>query len=465
MEAGLIMHSAKIETTQFNPEYNAWNQTLELLKLEYGDAVFRSWFLHLKFEEIKDGIMVITVPTKFIREWVMSNYITTIKETLLKIDPTVRRIEVKVRMHRNRLAHAKPSNDDILPEFKSEDRCNIFDFTLDSRLTFENFVVGTSNKIAASVAKAIADNKRTIDNNILYVQSSVGMGKTHLLQAIASHIKITNPTRKVAFLSAEKFMHLFIRSIRDNDSITFKEKLRTADILIIDDLQFICGKNSTEQELLNTVTALTESNKKVVLSCDTSPYNLNLDIRAKSRLAGGLVVNIAAPDYNLRLEILQSKIKRLGANISDEILALIASNITSSVRELEGAVSKLVSHCNITNKIMSLEVAEEILRDNIAAHSQQIGMDSVLHYVAEFYGVKVIDIQSKKRSARFVLPRQIAAFVAKQVTQYSLQEIGYKLGNKDHATVIYSIKKIEEKMSYDQALTHNISKIIASLGK
>lgn len=459
------MHSAKIENQNSNIEYNPWNQTLDLLRLEYGDAIFRSWFLHLKFEEIKDGVVIITVPTKFIREWVINNYIPTIKENLIKYDPTVRRVEIKVRLHRQKLLTQQPSNDDFTPSLKNEDKCNIFDFTLDSRLTFENFVVGASNKIAASVAKTLADNKHTIDHNILYVQSSVGMGKTHLLQAIASHIKTTTPNRKVAFLSAEKFMHLYIRSIRDNDSITFKEKLRTAEILIIDDLQFICGKNSTEQELLNTVTALTESNKKVVLSCDTSPYNLNLDMRAKSRLAGGLVVNIATPDYTLRLEILKSKITQLNTSISDDILELIATNITSSVRELEGAINKLVSYCNITNKVITLQVAEEILRDNIAAHNQQISIDSVLHYVAEAYGVKVIDIQSKRRSARFVLPRQVAAFVAKQVTQYSLQEIGFKLGNKDHATVIYSIKKIEEKMSYDQALTNNISKIISSLGK
>jgi chromosomal replication initiator protein len=229
---------------------------------------------------------------------------------------------------------------------QSMEKCNIFDFTLDPNLILKNFTVNESNKVAHTVATAFAQNKQT--NNLLYIQGNVGVGKTHLLQSITAHIKTINPKRKVAYLSAEKFMQLYIRAVRDNNIILFKEKLRTADLLLIDDLQFICGKNSTEQELIGTISALTESNKQVVVSCNSSPYELNLDTRTKSRLAGGLVVNIAQPDYSLRYKILQSRVTGLNIFVPDEILQFIASTITSNIRELEGAFNKLVSHCLIT---------------------------------------------------------------------------------------------------------------------
>ncbi len=457
-------HSTQLENTN-NGFSLIWQPLLDELRKAFGEATFRSWFSHFELGEINNGVMIITVPTKFIKEWIINNYFNNIKEIVSKLDKSVTHLEIKTRLPSNRLiATSKPvDNDNITRLTVKEDKSDIFNFNLNSHFTFKNIVVGNYNKVAFESAKSLAENKDLNGNNILFIQSSFGMGKTHLLQAIAAHIKATDPNKKVAYLSAEKFMYLFIRSIKNNDLITFKENFREADVLLIDDLQFICGKNSTEQELINTVTALTESSKKVAIACDTSPYNLNIDVRAKSRLTGGLVVQINNPAYELRLEILRSKAEQLSTVINDSILELIALNITSSIRELEGALNKLVSYCTITGQDISQELAEEILHDNIAAHSQPISVDTILQYVAESYGVKVSDVQSNKRPARLVLARQIAAYVAKQMTQTSLQEIGHKLGNKDHTTVIYSIKKVEEKMNYDVALANNISKIIASL--
>ena len=341
------MHSTQLENTN-NGFSLIWQPLLDELRKAFGEATFRSWFSHFELGEINNGVMIITVPTKFIKEWIINNYFNNIKEIVSKLDKSVTHLEIKTRLPSNRLiATSKPvDNDNITRLTVKEDKSDIFNFNLNSHFTFKNIVVGNYNKVAFESAKSLAGNKDLNGNNILFIQSSFGMGKTHLLQAIAAHIKATDPNKKVAYLSAEKFMYLFIRSIKNNDLITFKENFREADVLLIDDLQFICGKNSTEQELINTVTALTESSKKVAIACDTSPYNLNIDVRAKSRLTGGLVVQINNPAYELRLEILRSKAEQLSTVINDSILELIALNITSSIRELEGALNKLVSYCS-----------------------------------------------------------------------------------------------------------------------
>jgi chromosomal replication initiator protein len=424
---------------------------LNQLKQMYGDAVYRSWFTHFKFEEMTDHELVISVPTRFIKEWISNNYLDSINKIACSITPA-KKVTIKVRQ-------PLTSPDKHIKQLTN--KCNMHDFTLDPQLVFENFIVAESNKVAYSMAMAFAKNKQT--NNLLYIQNNVGMGKTHLLQSITAHVQANSPNRNVIYLSAEKFMQLYIRAVRDNDILSFKEELRSASLLLIDDLQFICGKSSSEQELIGTISALTESNKQVVIACNSSPYDLNLDTRTKSRLTGGLVVNITQADYSLRLKILQSRATRLDILVPGEILQFVADNITSNIRELEGAFNKLVSYCSITEQPMSFEATKEILQDNIAAHTRQININQILEHVASFYRVKVADIQSKKRNAHFVLPRQIAAYIAKQLTTLSLQEIGLQLGNKDHATVIYSIKKVEEKITYDPVFANVISKIMPSL--
>ena len=424
---------------------------LEQLKKQYSDAIYRSWFLHLKFEEIVDDTLIVSVPTKFIKEWIYNNYLDCINKVTCSL-ASIKKVNIIVR----EALITPTTNPNTALQVADND---IYDFVLDPLLLFDNFIVDESNKVAYSMAKAFA--KGTQATNLLYIQGNIGMGKTHLLQSITARARECN--RKVIYLNTEKFVQLYIKAIRDNNLISFKEQLRTADILLIDDLQFICGKNSSEQELTNTICALTESNKQVILASTSSPYDLNLDARMKSRLNGGLVVNITQANYSLRLSILESKVKRLNIRIAGEILQLIAQSITSSIREVEGAFNKLVSYCKILGQAISLDAAKEILQDNIIANSKQVGIDHILEHVADFYKVKVTDIKSKSRAACFVLPRQVVAYIAKQITSYSLQEIGYKLGNKDHATVVYSVKKIEEKISCDPAFANLLSKMTAAL--
>ncbi len=457
------MHSQKLQQLYKTGE-EAWGEALELLQQEYGDATFKSWFSHLTYQEFKDGVLTITAPSKFIREWMLTNYMKSINKCVLMSNPQVRKVDLRVKPNRAKIPCI--TNDNATAEELVDENCDIFASKLDPRFTFSNFVSDVSNKVAYSAAKAIAEGKKLpTDSNILYVHSAVGMGKTHLIQSIASYIRENYKRKKVAYLSAEKFTHLYVKAIRNNDVVNFKEKLRSADVLLLDDLQFICGKNSTQQEFINIFNALTESNRKVVVTCDVSPYSLNLDARSKSRLTGALVAEIKHADYDLRLGVLQSKASILNAKVPQNVFELIAKNITSSIREVEGALNKVITHSSLSGSEITVESVHEILRDNLQAHEQKLSVEQIIEVVAQFYGVKVAEILSKSRAAKFVTPRQVSAFLAKQLTTRSLQEIGHKLGGRDHATVIYSIKKLEDRTAADKAVANDIARIVEQLGR
>jgi chromosomal replication initiator protein len=467
METGLTMHSQKLQQLYKTGE-EAWGDALQSLHREFGDATFRSWFAHLTYQEFKDGVLIITAPSMFIREWIITNYIKAINKYALISNPLVKKVDLKVKPNRSKTKCI--TNDNSPADIEGEDlevaNCDIMSSKLDPKFTFENFVSHSSNKIAYAAAKAIAEGKKLpIDSNILYIHSPVGMGKTHLIQAIASYIRENYKRKKVAYLSAEKFTHLYVKSIRNNDLVSFKEILRGADVLLLDDLQFICGKNSTQKEFINIFNALTESNRKVVVTCDVSPYQLNLDTRSKSRLTGALVAEIGHADYEFRMKLLQEKSKQFSVAIPDDVFELIAKNISSSIRELEGALYKVITHASLVEEEITIPFVQIILKENLKAHEQDLTVDQIIEIVAGFYEVSIADILSKSRAAKFVTPRQVAAFLAKQLTTKSLQEIGHKLGGRDHATVIYSIKKLEERTATDRTVEADIVKLMEKLGK
>jgi len=303
-----------------------WLSTQEMLRHEHGDSTYRSWFSQISFGEVKDNTLILTAPSRFIKEWVDYNYLQAIAQTVATINNSISKIEIKIKPTRalftevSKVAQVGFKNDDILVD----EKCDLMDYDLDKRFSFDNFIVGQSNRLAFNAAKSVATGgKLPVENNILYIQSPVGMGKTHLLQAIAMELR-ANSELKVAYLSADKFMHLYIGAIRRNSLIELQTKMLALDVLLIDDLQFICGKNATQQELGRIFSQLTESNKKVVVSCDTTPYNLNLDPRTKSRLAGGLCVKVMPTDYDLRFEILLHKSKSLDVPISEDVLKYLA---------------------------------------------------------------------------------------------------------------------------------------------
>ena len=454
-------------TVEASANQGFWVNLRELLLQEFGDVVFKNWISHLSLVELKDKTVVLSSPSRFIREWVLNNYKGVMELIVRSISPSLENIEIIISENQNSFAPENLVNaneNKIVSHQKvlevSSLNCEVTELKLDDKLTFENFVVGNANRVAFTAVKTIAHGQNLpVNANIVYIYSNVGMGKTHLLQATANHISSNDKTKKVVYLSAEKFMHLYIKSVKSNSLVDFKEVLRTADILLIDDLQFICGKTGTQQEFANIVNALTESSKKVILAADCSPYNLNLDQRTVSRLSGGLVVDIKIPDCELRKQILKIKASLTNCNVSDEVIEFLAEKLTSSVRDLEGAINKLATYCFLEAREPDMFAVSEILKDSLAASNVEISIDHILEKVAKFYGIKPQDITSKSRSANFVKARQIAAYFAKIKTTKSLSDIGFKLGGRDHATVIYCVKKIEELMSSGDQIVGEIAKI------
>ena len=438
-----------------------WQNAIVSLKETYGELTFRNWFSHLAIISLTNGILTFSAPSRFIREWICNNYLDDIKSILELLDPTISAISIEVIES----APAHQRAESFVQPKEIEINCDIFSYPLDERLSFENFAVGDSNRIAFSACTMVAKNEKSIaSTNIIYMHSSVGMGKTHLLQAVASHIRAdSSDKRSVLYLSAEKFMHMYLKYLRANDLIGFKEKLKSSDILLIDDLQFICGKAATSQEFSNILTALSDANKCVIISSDSSPFKLELDQRSKSRLVGGLVIEIEPSDYELKISILRKKCTQMGMQLSDDVLALIADKVSSSNRELEGALTKLITFASLSGQDANLELANKILKENFASNDAALTPESILDHVAQYFDVDVTAIKSKSRAAGTVLPRQIAAYLLKTLTTKSLQDIGKMLGGRDHASVIYYCKQIGAKLMSDSKVILAIDEIKAKI--
>lgn len=453
---------------ELNINQGFWLNLRELLLQEFGDVVFKNWISHLSLHELKDSTVVLSSPSRFIREWVLNNYKGVMELIIRSISPNLQNLEIVIVESQNTFApeNLVNANENKLTNLvKSEEsnslNCEVTNLKLDEKLTFENFIVGNSNRVAYTAVKTIAQGQNLpVNANIVYIYSNVGMGKTHLLQATANFISNSDKTKKVVYLSAEKFMHLYIKSVKSNSLVDFKESLRNADILMIDDLQFICGKTGTQQEFANIVNALTESSRKVILAADCSPYNLNLDARTVSRLSGGLVVDIKTPDLELRKQILKTKAQLTNCSVSEDVINFLSEKLTSSVRDLEGAINKLATYCFLEAREPDMFAVNEILKDSLAASNVEISIDLILEKVAKFYGIKPQDIASKSRNANFVKARQVAAYIAKTKTTKSLSDIGFKLGGRDHATVIYCVKKIEDMIKSGDQIVGEIARIV-----
>lgn len=449
--------------SQVNEGEVIWNKVLQYLQQEYGQTIYENWISNLKFQSLSDGMLTIVAPTKFIREWIITNYFNKIKSLSEMIDPSIKKIDIRIQ-------DTTESKENLTIRTAESDKIENRNYTynydsiasnLDQRFVFDNFITGGSNQMAYAAAKSFAtyDLNNQINNNALYIHSAVGMGKTHLLQSIAYHINTFYPQKKVAYLSAEKFMHQYILAIRSNQLLPFRDKLLSFDILLLDDIQFICGKVSTQKEFTNTFDAFTEANKRIIVAADQSPYTLELDVRTKSRLASSIVAEIQSSNFSLRLEILKSKANLFKLNILSNILDFIAENITSSIRELDGALNKIITHCSLTNKPISLENTKNILRDCLRAHESNITINQIIDTIANFYNISKSEIISKSKLSKLVYIRQLTAYLAKDLTDLSLQLIGKSIGGRDHATVIYSIKRFEEKMMNNPSVRSEVGLI------
>ena len=447
-----------------------WSNVLKKLNSEYGNEIFNSWIKNIKIHSQEDEVLIFTVPTRFIRDWITSHYLDKIIFFLNIENSEIKRVKINIDNSLTSNMFQMENNLDSSKKYSLNINHND-EWPLDERFTFEKFIVGPSNELAFASAKRLSLSDQ-FEFNPLYLYGGVGLGKTHLLHSIAWQIKENNPESKVLYLSAERFMFQFIKSLRQKDTMAFKQKFRSVDVLILDDIQFMIGKSSTQEEFFHTFNALLDLNKKVVISCDRAPSDLKgFDERIKSRLSGGLVTDILPASFDLRYSILKKKseelVVRSNSNIEldDDILVFLAKTIVTNVRELEGALNKVFTFSNILGKKIDVELTKSVLKDLLRSSNRRITIDEIQNKVSNYYNIKIEDLTSSRRIRSFARPRQIAMYLSKKLTTRSLPEIGRKFGGRDHTTVIHAVKKIEqlkiENSKFDEDI-NLITQIITS---
>lgn len=433
---------------------------------EFGEENYLKWFSKLEIFLESESEIIFSAPSKFIRDWIIREFVESKK--LLKLLQTLR-TQVKktsiVCVTKELTAEVITSSEQKVVNLSKHNNVFAFGTELNSRYTFENFISAKCNKLAISMAKIAAgvDNQISLfDDKIpLFIHGAVGMGKSHLAQAIAWKIKEFNKTKKIVYLSAEKFMYHFVQSIRSNDVMSFKEKMRSIDVLIVDDVQFIAGKESTQQEFMNSFNSLVAENKQVILVCDRCPQDLeNIDEKLKSRISGGMIVNFKTPDYQDRVLILEAKAKLMEQEICKKVISFIAEKITTNIRDLEGALKKLIATKVLLGEEITLENAKSVLSEYVrASKSVAPTIEKIQKIVANFYGIKISDLSSQNRSRNFSRPRQIAMYLAKNITSESLPNIGKEFGGKNHATVIHSVKLIQKMIDSDNKILQEVKEL------
>jgi chromosomal replication initiator protein len=424
-----------------------WRRTQDRLLDEYGEGTYASWLQHLSPIDHQEGCLRLSAPDAFMREWIHNNYAAKIQTILQSENDNIRQLEIHIP---SQPVEQDTSTETFLdaPEVGSN---------LDPRFTFDNFVVGKPNELAHAAARKVAESDTVATFNPLFLYGGVGLGKTHLMHAIAWHIKKTHPHRKVIYLSAEKFMYQFIRALRFKDTVAFKEQFRSVDVLMIDDVQFISGKDSTQEEFFHTFNALVDQNRQIIISADKSPSDLEgMEDRLKSRLGWGLVADIHPTTYELRVGILQAKAEQLKVGVPEKVLEFLAHKISSNVRELEGALTRIIAHSTLVGREITLDMIQDVLRDLLRAHDRRVTIDEIQKKVAEYFSVRVSDMHSPRRARAVSRPRQIAMYLSKQLTPRSLPEIGRKFGGRDHTTVLHAVKKIEELIIEEKSIGEDI---------
>ncbi len=450
------------------PGVGEWGRVLGHLKDEVGETAYRSWLQSLRVESIDNGEAVLVAPTSFLRNWVATHYASRLLALWRLENPAVDRLSLIVDPQvttapRAKARIAEPSEVPAISPISSElaeDKGNL-SAPLDRRFTFENFVVGKPNELAHAaarrVAEACASPVHTVPFNPLFLWGGVGLGKTHLMHAIAWHVRRQAPGRKVIYLSAEKFMYQFIRALRFRSTIDFKEEFRSVDLLMIDDVQFISGKDSTQEEFFHTFNALVDQNRQIVITADKSPADLSgLEERMRSRLGWGLAADIHPTTYELRLGILQSKAEQAGVRLPQKVMEFLAHKIVSNVRELEGALNRITAQMQLVGRAITLESAQDLLQDLLRANERRVTIDEIQKQVAEHFNIKMAEMTSARRARIVARPRQVAMYLAKQLTQRSLPEIGRKFGGRDHTTVMHACRKIEELLGSDRAFGEDV---------
>ena len=440
----------------------SWMKMQTDLILAVGELAFKSWLSRLSIAKIDNKILYLSLPSAFLSDWVIPHYGNKIDVICRKHMSGIFKTKIIINSSKN-LLNGNDLEDfnniksNILPEKNTS--------SIDPRFNFNNFVVGKSNEFAFAAAKRVAESDKVFFNP-LFLFGGVGLGKTHLMHSVAWDIQERNPKRKVVYLSAEKFMYEFVKSLRYKDTMSFKDKFRSVDVLMIDDIQFIAGKESTQEEFFHTFNSLVDQNKQIIISGDRAPSDLDgVEERLKSRLSFGVVGEIHKADYELRLSILLAKAEeRKEAKIDKKIIELLAEKITSNVRELEGAYRRLCAHVELVNRPINIETAQQLLHDILRANERRVTVEEIQKKVAEYFNIRLNDMVSVRRSRVVARPRQVAMYLSKTCTPKSLPEIGRLFGGRDHTTVIHAVKKIEQLCQIDTAFSEHLKVLKRSLG-
>tara|TARA_A100001388_G_scaffold102907_1_gene75105 strand:- start:1955 stop:3343 length:1389 start_codon:yes stop_codon:yes gene_type:complete len=436
-----------------------WEIIQKELRHQFGNEIYESWLKKIVFEESHPNYILVSVSTRFIRDWIVSRYLDQILKVIRKSNKEIIRIEFKIADKAIENAQKEKNEFNTNVSFIKD---SFIQFSrIDQNKSFDNFVIGASNKLAYEASKKVSEN--ISHYNPLYLYAGVGMGKSHLLNAIGLKLK---EKYKVTFISAERFMYHFVKSIKMNDMVKFKDNFRNTNVLIIDDIQFMNGKEAMQEEFFHTFNSLIEKGSQIIISADRAPNKLmKIQERIKSRFSGGLVVDIQNPEYDLRLKIVKKKIDEFNlinkekVNISKEIQEFISSEIRTSIRELVGALNRIASFSRIYSRTPNLSEIKIILKDLLNINDTKINIDNIQTLVCKYFKISKNEMLSSRRSRYLVRPRQVAIYLSKILTTKSLPEIGREFSNRDHTTIIHSVKTIEKLKNENGEISSGINNL------
>lgn len=457
---------------------DTWGRVKQQLLESVGRNNYANWIEPLELKKVDNGVAVFSVPTSFMANWVSRNFSETILIHLKAANAPASRVEFRVEPHQTASASAseipvsksaapapqKPAE----PQVQDTPADDLPGAPLDSRFTFDNFVVGKPNELAHAAARRVAEGG-PVTFNPLFLYGGVGLGKTHLMHAIAHEIRDRDPSLRVLYLSAEQFMYRFVQALRDRQMIDFKQIFRSVDVLMVDDVQFIAGKDSTQEEFFHTFNALVDQNKQIIISADRAPGEIQgLEDRIKSRLQCGLVVDLHPTDYELRLGVLQTKAESYRAQypelkFADGVLEFLAHRISTNVRVLEGALMRLFAFASLVGREIDLDLTQECLADILKASERKVTVEEIQRKVSEHYAIRLSDMIGPKRVRSIARPRQVAMYLAKHMTTRSLPEIGRRFGGRDHTTVMHGVKRIEELKGTDSQIADDLEMLRRTL--
>jgi len=451
--------------------HEKWGQLKQNLRKTVGQNNFKTWIEPLEFSALQDGVAVFHVPTNFMGNYVGQNFSDLISYELTSAGESVQRVTFEVAENSPaRSVDAEPASDTRMPEdAPSPDVVKALQAApLDPRFTFDSFVVGKPNELAHAAARRVSEGA-PMTFNPLVLYGGVGLGKTHLMHAIAWELRTHRPELNVLYLSAEQFMYRFVQALRERKMMDFKHLFRSVDVLMVDDVQFIAGKGSTQEEFFHTFNALVDQNKQIVISADRAPGEIkDLEDRVRSRLQCGLVVDLHPTDFELRLGILQHKVQQYRSTypdreLDDGVLDFLAHRISTNVRVLEGALTRLFAFASLVGREIDIELTQDCLADVLRASERKITVEEIQRKVSEYYNIRISDIVGPKRLRSYARPRQVAMYLCKQLTSRSLPEIGRQFGGRDHTTVMHGVKRIEELKVIDGQIAEDLEMLRRSL--